>query len=136
MDFISAKHKLDWAEALQAARAVRQDGSIKADFGASLYILTGLPDVYERAKSAIEPGMIDFYKILEKGLSKGERILVSLAGNLYNGGFFAEYTPLDLVASLDADRLALAVAALALRKKNLNISDAGFTLKIFSPKNI
>jgi hypothetical protein len=56
------------------------------------------------------------------GLSAGETVLVALAGNLYNGGFFGGYTPQDIVSYCDTDGVELAARALALRKQRLDIN--------------
>lgn len=122
MIFKDNKHAQQWEEAVSAAGAVRDDGTIKGDFGASLYILTGLPGVYSRAQQHIHPGYIDFEPMFHMGLSAGETVLVALAGNLYNGGFFGGYTPQDIVSYCDTDGVELAARALALRKQRLDIN--------------
>ena len=88
MIFMDNDHAQRWAAAIQTAGAVRDDDTVKGDFGASLYILTGLPSVYDRVEKHIHHSYIDFEPMLHMGLSTGETILVALAGNLYNGGFF------------------------------------------------
>lgn len=123
MIFKDSEHAQRWNEAVGTTGAIRDDGSINADFGASLYILTGLPSVYNRIWPHIHCGYIDFEPILDAGLSTGERILVALAGNLYNGGFFDRFTPIDLVSLCDADGVVLATRALLLRKRRLNIRE-------------
>ena len=122
MIFKDNKHAQQWEEAVSAAGAVRDDGTIKGDFGASIYILTGLPGVYSRAQQHIHPGYIDFEPMFHMGLSAGETVLVALAGNLYNGGFFGGYTPQDIVSYCDTDGVELAARALALRKQRLDIN--------------
>ena len=122
MIFKDNKHAQQWEEAVSAAGAVRDDGTIKGDFGASLYILTGLPGVYSRIWPHIHCGYIDFEPMFHMGLSAGETVLVALAGNLYNGGFFGGYTPQDIVSYCDTDGVELAARALALRKQRLDIN--------------
>lgn len=121
MIFNSSDHAERFAAAIQTAGAVRDDGTIKGDFGASLYILTGLPSVYDRAQQHIHPGYIDFEPMFHMGLSSGETVLVALAGNLYNGGFFGGYTPQDIVSYSDEDGVLLASTAMLLRKKRLDL---------------
>lgn len=87
MIFRSDKHAEQWAEAIDRVGAVNQDDTVSAYFGASIYILTGMPFLYDRIKKHIHRDYIDFEAILDNGISSGERILVALAGNLYNGGF-------------------------------------------------
>ena len=100
MIFRSDKHAEQWAEAIDRAGAVNQDDTVSAYFGASIYILTGIPFLYDRVKKHIHRDYIDFEAVLNSGISSGERILVALAGNLYNGGFFDNYTPWDIACAL------------------------------------
>ena len=122
MIFNSSDHAERFGAAIQTAGAVRDDDTIKGDFGASLFILTGLPSVYRRVEKHIHGSYIDFEPMLHMGLSAGETILVALAGNLYNGGFFDHYTPQDIVNYCDADGVLLAAQAMNLRKRRLDIN--------------
>lgn len=122
MIFRDDSHAEQWAEAIDRTGAHRNDDTVKSDFGASLYIITGIPGLYERAKWYIHEGWIDFERMLLMGLSTGESILVSLAGNLYNGRFFDRYTPYDIIARCDADMVDLATKALWLRKQRINVN--------------
>ena len=122
MIFMDNDHAQRWAVAIQTAGAVRDGGAVNPDFGASLYILTGLPSVYDRVEKHIHHGYIDFEPMFHMGLSAGETVLVALAGNLYNGGFFGGYTPQDIVSYCDTDGVELAARALALRKQRLDIN--------------
>lgn len=122
MIFNSSDHAERFGAAVQTAGAVRDDDSIKGDFGASLYILTGISSAYKRVAQHVHPGYIDFEPMFHMGLSAGETVLVALAGNLYNGGFFGGYTPQDIVSYCDTDGVELAARALALRKQRLDIN--------------
>lgn len=122
MIFRSDKHAEQWAEAIDRAGAVNQDDTVSAYFGASIYILTGIPFLYDRVKKHIHRDYIDFEAVLNSGISSGERILVALAGNLYNGGFFDNYTPWDIVCNLDAGMVELAATAIWLRKRRIDIN--------------
>lgn len=122
MIFMDNDHAQRWAVAIQTAGAVRDGGAVNPDFGASLYILTGLPGVYDRVEKHVHHGYIDFEPMLNIGLSTGERVLVSLAGNLYNGGYFRTYTPHDIVSDCDGEGVTLATKAILLRKAALNIN--------------
>lgn len=120
--FRNDDHAEQWAEAVEQAGALRDDDTVKADFAASLYIITGIPGLYGRVKQHIHRDWIDFEPMLEMGLSSGERLLVALAGNLYNGGFFRPHTPLDIIESCDAGMVELAVTALYIRRQTVNIN--------------
>lgn len=122
MIFRSEEHAERWAEAIDRAGAVNQDDTVSAYFGASIYVLTGIPFLYGRIEKHIRRDYIDFEAILGSGISSGERILVSLAGNLYNGGFFDQYTPWDIACNLDAGMVELAATAIWLRKQRIDIN--------------
>lgn len=122
MIFTDDTHAEQWADAIDRAGAHRDDDTVNSDFGASLFIITGIPGLYSRVKHHIHTGYIDFEAILKNGLSTGEAILVSLSGNLYNGGFFYRYTPYDIVAQCDAGMTELAAKALWLRKQRIDIN--------------
>lgn len=122
MIFRSDKHAEQWTEAIDRAGAVNQDDTVSAYFGASIYILTGIPFLYDRIKKHIHRDYIDFEAILDNGISSGERILVALAGNLYNGGFFDNYTPWDITCGLDTGMVELAATAIWLRKQRIDIN--------------
>ena len=122
MIFRSDKHAEQWAEAIDRAGAVNQDDTVSAYFGASIYILTGIPFLYDRVKKHIHRDYIDFEAVLNSGISSGERILVALAGNLYNGGCFDNYTPWDIACGLDTGMVELAATAIWLRKQRIDIN--------------
>lgn len=123
MIFRDDTHAEQWADAVERAGAHRDDDTVKGDFGATLYILTGVPGLYPRAKKYIEKGWIDFNPILnELGLSTGEKILAGLAGNLYNGGEWGGYTAHDLISHCDAETTELALKAVWLRKQRIDMN--------------
>ena len=49
--------------------------------------------------------------------------LAALAGNLYNGGFFNDYTPLDIIGNCDAETVQVAANAIVMRKRCININE-------------
>jgi len=120
MIFRDDTHAEQWAEAVEAAGALRDDDTVNSYYGASLFIITGVPGLYGRAKKHIHNSWIDFEKMLNMGLSTGESVLVALAGNFYNGGFFDRYTPDDIVNHCDAGMVELAAKALWLRKQRID----------------
>lgn len=122
MIFTDDRHAEEWAEAITQAGAQGDDDTVSAYFGASLFIITGMPGIYGRVKKHIHDGWIDFEAIMDMGLSTGERILMALAGNLYNGGFFKDYTPSDIIGYCDAGMVELAARAFSLRKREINLN--------------
>ena len=59
MIIIDSSHAERLESALHMAGAIRDNGTVNTDFGASLYILTGLPGVYDRAQQHIHHGWLD-----------------------------------------------------------------------------
>lgn len=51
MFFRDENHAEHWAEAVEAAGAFRDDDTVNSHYGASLFIITGIPGLYSRAKS-------------------------------------------------------------------------------------
>lgn len=122
MIFTNERHAEEWAEAIDLAGAHRDDDTVNAYFGASLFLIAGIPGLYSKVKQHIHNGWLDIEPMLHMGLSCGERILVSLAGNLYNHGFFEDYTPIDIIAHCDAGMLDLAARAMMLRKQTIDVN--------------
>lgn len=122
MVFMDENHAEQWSEAIDRAGALKNDDTVNSYFGASLFIITGVPGLYSRVKNHIHNSWIDFEAILKEGLSLGENILVSLAGNFYNGGFFDRYTPEDIINYCDRKNVELVARALWLRKQIVNIN--------------
>lgn len=122
MIFRNDTHAEQWAEAIDRAGALRDDDTINPYYGGSLFIITGIPGLYKRVEQYIHNNWIDFEPMLKMGLSTGESILVSLAGNFYNGGFFDSYTPSDIINHCDVGMVELAATATWLRKEKININ--------------
>lgn len=122
MIFMDDRHAEEWADAIDRAGAHRDDDTVNSYYGASLFIITGIPGLYGRVKRHIHNNFIDFEAMLEMGLSSGESVLVALAGNFYNGGFFDRYTPVDIVNYCDTSMTELVAKAVYLRKQQLNMN--------------
>lgn len=122
MFYIDGKHNERFEAALRASGGLKAGGKVDAYYGASLYLLTGLAGAWARLARYVEPGCLDFQGMLENVvLSTGEALIVRLAGNFYNGGFWNEagLTPWDMVSSLDGDCLNLVACAFRLRAARL-----------------
>ena len=122
MIFLNDDHAEKWADAVQRTGSLMEDDNVKGDFAASLFIITGIPWLYGRVMKHLHDGWIDFEPMLSMGLSSGEKTLVSLAGNLYNGGFFEDLSPYDIVAYCDSQMVKLAAAAIQMRARSVNIN--------------
>lgn len=117
MYFLSDKHLENFREAvgLIPDAVDSRTGRISAYYGGSLFLLTGLESIWPRLRRFCA-GYIDIEGMLnELLLSSGEALVVRLAGNLYNGGFWTG-TPLDLVSNLDRETSELCINALLLRR--------------------
>ena len=116
MIFTDDRHAEEWAEAIDRAGAHRDDDTVNAYFGASLFIITGVPGLYNRVKQHIHHSWLDIEPMLHMGLSSGESILVALAGNFYNG------VTSDIIGYCDAGMVDLAARAMRLRKQTINVN--------------
>ena len=123
MMFLNEEHKEEWAAAIEKAGALTDYDTVKGDFAASLFIITGIPGLYRRAEKHVHDGWLDILAMVDGlGLSTGERILVGLAGNLYNGGFGDLCHPMDIIAYCDGEMVELATRAIRMRKQSVNIN--------------
>ena len=121
--FLNEEHKEEWAAAIEKAGALTDYDVVKGDFAASLFVLTGITGLYRRAEKHIHDGWIDFLPILDGlGLSTGERVMVGLAWNLYNGGCGDLCAPMDIISFCDGTMLELATSAMKMRKQQTNIN--------------
>lgn len=123
MLYMKSGHLNKLLEALNRTNAIKENGRIDSYYGASLYLLTGLEYAWPRLKKHVHPGYIDFEPMLNSGLSSGEAIIVRLAGNFYNGGFWNGMTPFDVMNTLDAGMFDMAMTATMLRKRKLTVDD-------------
>lgn len=115
-------HFNNWEDAIKRSGAVYDDGVLKGDYAASLYLIAGATDIYDRAKRFIFDGWIDFVSIKRLVLSSSEMILVSVAANLYNG-MIIDVSPLDIVSACDTDMLLIVSMALLIRKNEVVYSE-------------
>lgn len=117
MYFLSEQHLENFREAvgLIPDAVDGNTGRISAYYGGSLFLLTGLESSWSRLRPFCT-GYIDCESMLDGlPLSGGERLVVRLAGNLYNGGFWVG-SPLDLVSELDEDCFQLCLSAIEIRR--------------------
>lgn len=115
--FLSERHLENFREAVSLIPDAvnRNDRRISSYYGASLFLLTGLEETWAQLRRFCT-GYIDCGSMLDEvTLSTGEQIVVRLAGNLYNGGFWVG-TPGDLASDLDDHCFQLCLSALAIRR--------------------
>ena len=115
--FRDKEHARKWANAIDKSGAIAEDhNKINPAFGASLFIITAMDSLDDYLSSYIYDGWIDFETMIENrydSLSSGERILVNLAGNLYNGVY--KCTPHDFLSRCDRQMINVAITAIQLR---------------------
>lgn len=117
MYFLSELHLQNFREAIELIPNARPGSGrrLSTDYAASLFLLAGLEEAWPSLRRFC-CGYIDCGSILEAlSLSTGEQLVVRLAGNLYNGGFW-EDTPADLVNFLDDRYFRLCLSALKIRR--------------------
>ncbi len=123
MRFAHAEHRGRMKEAMKAAKAVSPSGWLDREYAAALFILTGMEWTWPRLKPYTGERYIDCEGMLnDLHLSKGEELLVSLAGNLFNGRTYSSFQPIDLIDVLDDEMLQLAITGFAIRRSDTNLA--------------
>jgi hypothetical protein len=69
----------------------------------------------------IDADGIDFLKIKKVDMGSGHKLLIQLAGNLFNGCL--KVTPADLINSLDDENFEIAMQAIRLRRSSIHLDD-------------
>ncbi len=78
-------HREAMKQAVAETPAIKA-GRLDREYAAALYLLTGMEYVWPRLKQYANRDGIDHEGMLDEPLSCGERLIVGLAGNLFNGG--------------------------------------------------
>lgn len=121
--FIDRSHAQRWAEVVDITGAVESDlNKVNTAFGASLYLLTAVSTLSESLSDYVHRGWIDFDSLIEntfKSLSSGEKVIVLLAGNLYNGAY--KCTPSDFLSKCDETMVTIALTAIELRANRIEL---------------
>lgn len=124
MFYIDGAHQRAFVKALHDTCALNDAGRVNSCFGASLYLLTSLGMRWQSVRRFVTPGCIDFDGILDGlTLSSGESVVVRLAGNLYNGQFGRDMSPIDLIGDLDNDFFRVCLHALEMRRGRAVLAD-------------
>ncbi len=117
-------HREAMKRAVMRTNPITWKGNIDRQFASALYLLTGLPDAWERLKPHIKPGgTIDHHGMLDQeSLTHEERFIVALSWNLFNeGNYYFKITPVDL-ATLDDAMMNLALSGIVLRHGRPNVA--------------
>jgi len=116
-------HREEFQLALSQTRAVYPNGKINPEYGTALYLLTGLEGTWPRLSQYVTMDGIDHCKMVKRVvLSSGEKLIVGLAGNLFNGDMCVKLTPLDLVGRLDRDTWEMVLTAFDLRRGTFTLT--------------
>src|SRR5262249_15619147 len=101
--------------AIERIGKVRNGGKIDPEYGAALYLLTAMPQIWEGISGHVKKIGIPFGDILENiAFSTSEYALVELAGNLFNLGQ-TRASPINLMM-LDQRYFEATLTALRLRR--------------------
>ena len=106
--FVSAEHEVGFQEAMKSVNG----RSVEV----CLYLLTAVKPVREKMQD-VWKGYVDFNVLENVNLSDGERALVALALNLYNGYEMEDVSlsPTRLFGSVDNDLKQVVLSALGYR---------------------
>ncbi len=90
--------------------------NVDIEYGTAAYLLSAKEDTYNKAKYFVGHDGIDFRKMMIKNdFSSGDKIMVKLAGNLFNGSYKAEVSPQSLINVLDEENFKVALCAISMR---------------------
>jgi len=110
-------HREAFLQALSQTHAVTQDDEIKPEYGAALYLLTGLKNAWPRLKPYVTLMVIDYEGMLScESLNTEEQLIINLSQNLIYSGPYFNFTPINLVYLLNDEMWELVMNGLALRR--------------------
>jgi hypothetical protein len=120
LPFTSAEHRQRLLSTMQQLRKISA-GELDAEYASALYILTADLSTWRKSCAYVSRNGIDIKAMLkEVDFSGGYGVLIQLAGNLFNQNQHID--PIDLLR-LDERNFRLALAAIALRRYGLRVSD-------------
>ncbi len=109
-------HREAMKQAVMETPAINESGSLRREYAADLYLLTGMESVWPWLKQYAGMDGIDFKGMLNEPISSGERLIVGLSGNLLYRHTYINFTPLDLIDGLDDAMFELAINGINLRQ--------------------
>jgi len=90
----------------QAQKINESSKNIDIEYGTAAYLLAANEDIFNKARNYVSVDGIDFRKMMiKRDFSSGQKIIVKLAGNLFNGSYKAETSPISLIKHLDTDEI-------------------------------
>ncbi len=109
-------HREAMKQAVAETWAVNKTRSLSREYAAALYLLTGMESAWPRLKQYANRDGIDHYRMLDEPLSYAEQLIVGLSGNLFNGGTYVDFAPIEFIDHLDDELLELAINGIKLRR--------------------
>ena len=118
--FRSAGHKSRFVTAMQQL-GKHDAGKLDPEYASAVYILTSDDFTWEKASGYVSRRGILFDDLLDEvDFSSGYRILIQLAGNLFNGGQHID--PVEFMR-LDEGNFGVAQVAIHLRRHSAHLND-------------
>ena len=100
----------------QAKKINETSKNVDIEYGSAAYLLASNEDIYNKARNYVSIDGIDFRKMMTKqDFSSGQKVIVKLAGNLFNGSYKAETSPISLIWHTDTDLFEVAMSAIKMR---------------------
>jgi len=120
LPFTSAEHRQRLLATMQQLGKISAD-ELDAEYASALYILTADLATWRKSSAYVSRDGIDIEAMLQEvDFSGGWFVLIQLAGNLFNRAQHLD--PIELLR-LDERNFHLALAAIALRRYGLRLSD-------------
>lgn len=113
--FIDKHHSVRMFSLLnKAGKFNEESGKVDIEYGTAFYLLSSVEDIYRKALPYIGDG-IQFKNMMAKqDFSSGEKVIVKLAANLFNGNH-KNITPLDIIGYLDNELFETAMCSMSMR---------------------
>lgn len=113
--FIDKHHSVRMFSLLnKAGKYDERTGKVDIEYGTAFYLLSSIEDIYRKALPYVGDG-IQFKNMMAKqDFSSGEKVIVKLAANLFNGNH-KNITPIDIIGYLDNKLFETAMCAISMR---------------------
>lgn len=99
------------------------NGKVDSEYATAYFLLTANYYVWNKVSKYIDDDGINFMAMSEDCVfSSGELLLVKLAGNLFNGSFYKDISPLDFISTLDTEYFRVIMEAFKTRKMGGNLN--------------
>ena len=121
ISFKSEAHKARFLLAMQEISKV-YSGKLDEEYGSALFILTAGSATWEKVCGYVGRDGIDFATMLEEvDFSGGYSVLITLAGNLFNGN--QHIGDVRELLRLDDSNFKVALTALQLRRRSYHVDE-------------